>query len=244
MKVELANDIIARKVYEAASIDDKARAMAKKFVEERYRHFCRSKSILLSRQELAFVQPYLNQLSLSDHQTDFIARSRERIERRKKRKRYRDASIVALFCIVVFSSWGIWERKRYAKAHQDWTYAQDSINRLLRTARNATTVSSNERNNRTPAPTASIIQFHTLVVRGRITNAKGRPIRQATVQVLGATVKSDNKGRYQLHLVLPPQYWSHAPELRIKKEFYQDAFHTLDLDKNKIEWNPVLEERN
>lgn len=248
MKVELANDIIARKVYESASIDDKARAIASKFIQERYTHFCRSKNMLLSTQELAFVQPYLNQLVLGEKQEQYIERSRQKIQNKKRRRRLRDASIVALFCVLILSSWGIWERQRYNKTHerynkthQDLAVAQDSIGRLLRNAR-----PDNRRNAKyaEPAPAAALAAFHTLHLRGRVTNTKGKPVRQATIEVLGARVVSDNKGRYELHLVLPPQYWSNSPEVSIKKEYYKDATQILDLDKDQLEWNPVLVSKN
>ncbi|MGH1335848.1 MAG: hypothetical protein ACRBFS_06940 [Aureispira sp.] len=239
MKVELVNDLIARKIYEAASIDDKARAIANKFIQDRYTHFCRSKNMLLSRQELAFVQPYLNELVLDTKQKDYIERSKKRIKQTKKRKRLRDASLVALICIAILSSWGIWERHRYTTTHQHLAMAQDSIGVLLNDARNATNLEDYP-----TAPTTALIAFHTLHIQGKVTNTKGENIEAATIQVLGATVKSDQQGYYELHLVLPPKYWNEAPALYIKKEYYQEASHLLDVDKDQLEWNPVLEAKN
>ncbi len=243
MKVELANDLIARKIYEAASVDDKARAMASKFIQDRYSHFCKSKNILLSQQEIAFIQPYLDQLALEPKQKAYIERSRQHLKVMKRRKRIRDASLITLVCTVIFSSWGIWERQRYTKTHQHLTSAQDSIHRLKYAMRNAKPV-RNEKQYGQVAPAASLMAFHTLNVQGRITNVQGKPVRQANVQVLGATVKSDNKGRYELHLVLPRQYWNQSPELQIEKEYYQAVSQPLDLDKDQIEWNPILQAKN
>lgn len=243
MKVELANDLIARKIYEAASIDDKARAIANKFIQDRYTHFCRSKNMLLSSQELAFIQPYLQELALEQKQKDYIEKSRQKIQRQRKSKRLRDAGIVALFCVLILSSWGLWERSQRQKTHQNLVVAQDSIGRLLRNARNAQPI-ANRPESYTTAPTAALMAFHTLHIQGKITNTKGKPIRQAQIQVLGATVKSDNRGRYELHLVLPPKYWGQTPQLYIKKEYYKEASMPLDLDKDQIEWNPILEAKN
>lgn len=235
MKVELVNDLIARKIYEAASIDDKARAIASKFIKDRYTHFCRSKNMLLSRQELAFIQPYLHELVLDKKQTDYIERSKKRIQQTKKRKRLRDAGMVALVCVAVLSSWGMWERHRYTKTHQHLAMAQDSIGLLLNNARNA------PRAKKYPtAPTTALLAFHTLHIKGQVTNTQGNTIEAAMIQVLGATVKSDEQGYYELHLVLPLKYWNDAPTLHVKKEYYQDMTHSLDVDKDKLEWNPVL----
>lgn len=243
MKVELANDLIARKIYEAASIDDKARAIANKFIQDRYTHFCRSKNMLLSSQELAFIQPYLQELALEQKQREYIERSRQKIQRQRRTKRLRDASIVALICVLILSSWAMWEHTRYKRTHQNLAVAQDSIGRLLRNARTAQPIANRPENYNT-APTTALMAFHTLHIRGKITNTKGRPIRQAKVQVLGATVQSDNRGRYELHLVLPPKYWGQTPQLYITKEYYKEVSTVLDLDKDKIEWNPILEAKN
>lgn len=234
MKVELANDFLARKIYEAASIDDKARAVARNFIENSYIRFCGSPQRLLSHQELAFIQPYLDRLSLNSEHKNYIEQSRQKLQRTRRRKRLREGSVVALICIVILSSWGIWERNRYTTTHQNLAIAQDSIGRLLQ---NTTSRNNNEKKNITPAPTTA---FHTLYIKGRISNMNGKPVQEATIQVLGATIKSDHNGYYEIYLVLPPKYWSEAPKLYVKKEYYQEEFHVLDLDKDQLEWNPIL----
>ena len=44
MKIELAHDFIAKKIYEEASIEDKARARASKLLQDRYQHYLSSKN--------------------------------------------------------------------------------------------------------------------------------------------------------------------------------------------------------
>lgn len=233
MRVELVNDIIAKKVYESASVEDKAHAIANKFIKDRYNHFCKSKNMLLSRQELAFIQPYMDKLVLNTKQKDYIARSRQKIEKLRKRKRLRDAGAVALVCVVFLSSWGLWERGRYTVAHNNLAIAKDSIGILLRDAHSDISPAST-------LPTAPLVTFHTLHVHGRITNRQGAPIQHANVEVLGAIIKSDKEGYYSFNLVLPPPYWKEPPLVSIKKESYQEVAYPLDIDKDQIKWNPIL----
>ena len=240
MKVELVNDLIAKKVYESASVEDKARAIANKFIKDRYNHFSKSKNMLLSRQELAFIQPYMDELVLDTKHKDYIIRSRQKIEKMRKRKRLRDASVVALVCVVFLSSWGLWERNRaniahnrYTIAHNNLAIAKDSIGILLRDARSEISPAST-------LPTAPIVTFHTIYIHGRITNIQGAPIQNASVEVLGATIKSDKDGLYSFNLVLPPPYWKEPPLVTIKKEAYQEVVFPLDMDEDEVKWNPVL----
>ncbi|MCH2045787.1 MAG: hypothetical protein MK212_16845 [Saprospiraceae bacterium] len=47
MKIEIAHDILAKKIYEDASIEDKSRAKAKKLIEDRYKLYKADPKILL-----------------------------------------------------------------------------------------------------------------------------------------------------------------------------------------------------
>lgn len=240
MKVELVNDLIAKKVYESASVEDKARAIANKFIKDRYSHFSKSKNMLLSRQELAFIQPYIEELVLDTKYKDYIIRSRQKIERLRKRKRLKDAAVVALVCVVFLSGWGLWERNRYNIAHNRYTIAhnnlaiaKDSIGILLRDAYSDIKPAS-------ILPTAPEVTFHTIYVHGRITDEKGEPIQNASVEVLGATIRSDEDGLYSFNLVLPPPYWKEPPLVTIQKEAYKEVVLPLDIDEDEMKWNPVL----
>jgi hypothetical protein len=135
--------------------------------------------------------------------------------------------------VVCLSSWGLWERNRYNVVHNNLAIAKDSIGILLRDAKTDISPAST-------LPTAPIVTFHTIYVHGRITNRQGAPIQNASIEVLGATIKSDKEGFYGFNLVLPPPYWKEPPLVTIKKEAYQEVVFPLDMDEDEVKWNPVL----
>jgi hypothetical protein len=75
MKVELSHDALARRIYEKASAEDKMRLKVTNFVRSRYAYY-KENRILLKTDDLAYIDPYVESIDLSDAERKFISDSR------------------------------------------------------------------------------------------------------------------------------------------------------------------------
>lgn len=115
MKIEIAHDILARKIYEDASIEDKSRAKAKKLVEDRYKLYLGDPKILLSEREFRIIDPYLKTMSLSSEQNAFVQISKDYIKKVYRYNKYKSYAIIILVCSVLASMWVLWWRSHALK---------------------------------------------------------------------------------------------------------------------------------
>lgn len=83
MKIELAHDLLARRIYDKSSAEDKTRLKINNFIKQRFQFYESSqRRILLKRTDLNYIEPYLSQLVLTDEEQKFIDRSKKVIKRR------------------------------------------------------------------------------------------------------------------------------------------------------------------
>lgn len=75
MKIELSHDLLAKKIYDKASTEDKMLIKIRNFIKDRFAYFKENK-VLLSREDLHYIGPYLKQLTLEQHELIFIDRSK------------------------------------------------------------------------------------------------------------------------------------------------------------------------
>jgi hypothetical protein len=75
MKIELTHDLIAKKVRDAVSAQDRARLHAQHIIRVRYELFVTMPQLLLTSDEIAFIQPHKADLLLSEDQMAFLAKS-------------------------------------------------------------------------------------------------------------------------------------------------------------------------
>lgn len=78
MKIELAHDLLAKKIHEKASQEDRKLMEIRQFIQQRFAHFEKN-HVLLAREDLNYIKPYLNRLSLRAHEIRFIERSKNRL---------------------------------------------------------------------------------------------------------------------------------------------------------------------
>lgn len=236
MKLELAHDFIAKKIYEEASIEDKARVKATKLLRERYGHYATSKNLLLTAQELQHIRPYLRQIDLSNPEQQYIEQSQQAIRRAKMINRFKDGVLIALFCSVAFSAWGFWERQRYFTANEELMEAQDSIGMLHRAIQDQST-----RNVSVVDRPSNKILYQNLVLQGDIQDETGTALANAELELLGATVNSDENGQFKFHLVLSAKQWNEEIYLIVKKQGYKKQRILLDTDRTQLDLSISLE---
>jgi len=133
MKIEISHDLLARKVYERASADDKMRLKISTFIRSRYADYKERKTLLITA-DLNYIEPYeadLPQIFAHDPEIiAFIAFSK----RRKRNWRIAIAIGLAAFILlgfvvtsVIFYYW--------RSAETGWQAAIISNNRLQDTVR-------------------------------------------------------------------------------------------------------------
>lgn len=245
MKIELAHDFIAKKIYEEASIEDKARARAAKLVHDRYQHYLSSKNFLLTERELIYISPFMKRMDLIKAERSYIRESKKAIKRAKIMRRLKDVVLVALLSGIIFSTWGFWERQRFFNASQHLASAQDSINTLLRNQKvdppNYAVDNGNKNEpNLGAEPLSPAAFFSTVQLKGKITNEQDEPIAEALIQVMGAQAYTKEDGSYELFLILPPENIGKEITLNISKTNYLPASKSLDTDNPTIDSKFVL----
>jgi hypothetical protein len=245
MKIELAHDFIAKKIYEEASIEDKARARATKLVHDRYQHYLSSKNFLLTERELVYISPFINRMDLMKAERSYLQESKKAIKRAKIMRRLKDVALVALLSGIIFSTWGFWERQRFFHASKHLASAQDSINILLRNQKvNQSDYSIDDGHNTEPSlgtePLSPAAFFSTVEIQGKITNEQDEPIAEALIQVMGAQVYTKGDGSYELFLVLPPENIGKDITLNISKINYLPTSKSVDTDNPTIDSEFIL----
>lgn len=246
MKIELAHDFIAKKIYEEASIEDKARVRASRFLHDRYQHYLDSKGLLLNQQELIYVEPYTSEMDLETGEVQYLQLSKTAVKKRKFRSRVKDGFIVGLACTVVVSTWGFWERSRFTDTFRALNDAQDSIN-ILRNmvpeysdVADEKTFAGNENLSTESAsydPSAQSIPtelYSTINLSGIVQNEQNQPVVKAMVQVFGAEVFTDEKGKFDMHLVLSPKDLKNDVQIRVSKPNFKTASQDIDIEQTSL----------
>lgn len=78
MKIELSHDLLAKKIHEKASDEDKMLLRIRKFIQDRFAYFNESNA-LLTFNDISYIRPYMDKISLEPHELRFIRRSKERL---------------------------------------------------------------------------------------------------------------------------------------------------------------------
>jgi len=93
MKLELSHDILAKKIYDLASTEDKMLVKISSFVSNRYA-FYEETSVLLSQRDLNYVSPYIHKITLDKPVEIFLRKS-------KRRSRFKRFALMILMVHVV-----------------------------------------------------------------------------------------------------------------------------------------------
>lgn len=83
MKIELSHDTLAKSIHDRFSNEDKMRAQIRQLLMERLTDY-KEHSTLLSKDDLNYMDTYLDSIELSRETLNFIQKSKQRLKRRKK----------------------------------------------------------------------------------------------------------------------------------------------------------------
>lgn len=98
MKIELAHDILAKRIFDKISAEDKMRLKIHHLLNDRYVYYQEQKA-LLSKDDLDYITPFLDTVTLDAIHTDLIEKSRLAISRRQRRYSIIIAGIVVWLLI-------------------------------------------------------------------------------------------------------------------------------------------------
>jgi hypothetical protein len=115
MKIELTHDLIAKKVWERASLKDRSLKHAQQIVQAKYALYLVSSQILLSEEELGLVRPYINNIDISVQQAAFLKLSDDTLQTQARWQYARTFLNAILLIGISISSWGWYQ---YSQAEQ------------------------------------------------------------------------------------------------------------------------------
>jgi hypothetical protein len=148
MKLELSHDILAKKIYDLASTEDKMTAKISRFVSNRYA-FHKETSVLLTQKDLNYIAPYIHKVPLDKPVENFLRKS----SRRSRFNRFAlmvlmvhvvvILTIVGLNSILTFNKLSgvkttlATEQQKFENKKADRAAAQQKVQELLEKSRTA-----------------------------------------------------------------------------------------------------------
>ncbi len=110
---ELRHDALAAKIFEKISASEVEILEVRQFIESAY-YFWKKHNVLLSEEDLRYIDPFEKRLSLSEELISFLRLSRETFnnKRTRRRKVLLSGSIIIILLLSLFSVWALTERNR------------------------------------------------------------------------------------------------------------------------------------
>jgi len=110
---ELRNDALAARIFQKISASEIEILEVRQFIESAH-YFWKKHGVLLSDDDLKYIDPFEKKLSLSEELTSLIVKSREKYNRTRTRRRniVVSAGIIIIFLLSIFSVWALKERNR------------------------------------------------------------------------------------------------------------------------------------
>lgn len=96
---EFSHDSLAQKVFDRLSIQEKSLLEVKLFIEQEFTNY-KARNVLLSKEDLDYINPYLNDLNLSKKQKQLIDKSKRELSKKKKRLVATAISIIVILSIL------------------------------------------------------------------------------------------------------------------------------------------------
>ena len=271
MKIEIVHDLLAKSAFDSASAEDKARAKAEAIIKMRFLYYQSNSTLLLSEGDLNFVTPFVDDISLSQAELDFIEQSRKMLNRQKNLLRNRNYIIGTMALLMVIMPFAIigWynaytESYRAKEATKEKVKAQDSLQfaqqevTVLRKAVTGKEVVQDElakvlgQSDIGPKLEDAKPVFKSVRIWGKVNGLKGRPLANAEISLLGASVNTARDGSFDFFVFMPPFYmqqeklsmtiqangysefnYDFKPKTEIKEEFELSPAR-IKLDNNKV----------
>ncbi len=228
MRIEITHDFLAKKVFTQASISDRDRVKAARYLQGCYVAYQDNENLLLTYNDLIHLQPQLAEIALSEEEEAYVAKSKKYIQQQRRKQALQKYALVACVCIGIFGSWVAWERRQHHHTSYALAEAQDTIQIMQRNAQNYA--------KKGVLP----LDFKAIVIQGQVINEVGTPLPNTTIGIASANTQTDEAGNFDFHLILPSSYLSESWQLDFRHKGYQNQQQLLDLDQNKLQYRIVL----
>lgn len=104
MKLELAHDIIAQKIAEKVSVEDKQIRKINAFIKARFKVYSLRKTALLEKEDINYIQPFLEKLDLNSEEKKFLNTSIRNIRNKKIILIAVGISIISIIAAIGFTA--------------------------------------------------------------------------------------------------------------------------------------------
>ncbi len=106
MKIELSHDILARKIYDKSSTEDKLILKIENLIRQDYQRFL-DRKILMGTQDYEYVAPFLSSLDLLDEEKAFIEKSKRTLDRKQRGRRILIVCVMAI--LALSGAWAFYQ---------------------------------------------------------------------------------------------------------------------------------------
>lgn len=120
MKVELAHDILAKKVYEKASSEDKMILKIEQLIARNYERY-QERNILMSSEDMEYIAPFLSLVTITPEEKAFVKKSQNAIEQAQRNRRR-----LLLAIIAILAAFGIFASYQYYQARAAKNKAEEA----------------------------------------------------------------------------------------------------------------------
>lgn len=234
MKVELAHDFLAKKIYEESSVEDKNRSKAARYLQEcfvAYRY--NDENLLLTANDLQYLKPYLDKLEYNQVLQNYIEESKKKVKKEKQWSAFKKYGAVVAITLAFITPWGIWEVNKSNHYQGRVAQMEDSLYIMRK----------NNTNNNNTALAKIPTNFRTVQFSGKITNEYNQPMEGAKIHLLGATTQTNQDGAYNLNLIVPPKLFGKDITVEFKHLGYQTATVSIDTDRPSYQHEIVLKSK-
>jgi hypothetical protein len=211
MRIEIIHDVLADKIFEAASIEDRSAARVQRFIRERVAyHSSDEEDFFLSEKELRYVTPYIEHIELSTIQTQFYEKSKTLVAQQQRWSKIKNYTIIGVCCTLIASTWGLWWRNKALKEQEIADHKLIELYEFSKQVEEAHNMHDFE----------EIRSRASAIVQEQI-NEQQTPIPNVTIKMLGQTIQTDNKGDFQLSLLADTHALEHQNvQIRIEHRDY------------------------
>lgn len=114
MKIELSHDILARKIYDKSSAEDKLILKIENLIREDYQRYV-DRNILMGAEDYEYVAPFLSSLNLLDEEKNFIEKSKKALDQKQRHR-----NILIIFVMAALAILGAWAtyQQSVARGHE------------------------------------------------------------------------------------------------------------------------------
>ncbi len=209
VKYELTHDLLAAKIEEKVSDEQKIRRKMRRFLNEQFLQY-ETRQTLLSKDDLAYIRPYLKSLHLTEAEQRLIRKSESALRRRQRIAIFVTATIILIISALGLQAW--FESRRYQAQYLNALSRQEvrsDPTRALEMAHQALSIDKD------PAILRDIFHIYYRQTFYRITHTLAGPVAAAAWSPDGRQLLALS------HLQTEPELWSEGAAAPIRLDGHE-----------------------